>query len=746
MRKTEVLVSSSSHSSDLAAKFLNFSDIPTTEAEIVSPLDVPVHHEVPSKQTPTLLTVPVSVITDSSPFDESLNSFSSKGLPPQSSYEADATLTEFELKKILIDKIDKIKCNSLKRSRKDKDKDKDPSAGSDQRLKKRKTVKDPESSKSFPKAKESQSGSSKGDKSQPKSSGKSAQSEEPDFEVGDSDIPQDQEENMGNDNEEPKEKNYTTSLRKTKAAQYDLQGIEDMVPNIWVPVKVEVTRKHGYGYLKEIVVRRADNVLYRFKEGDFPLLRVNNIEDMILLVVQNRLTNLSGHDVFDFAITLRMFTKSLVIHKRVEDLQLEVENPQGFIYVDNNERNRLMQSVKLYKFSDRTLTGLRTSLDDITKNIRMEYLPKRRWSTLEKEGANITIKAIDKQLKERRLMRSLEKFIGGRHYGTDLRWLSLGIHSHDPIPRDIPLDSVEVLSFDTSAVNLVKKILLKLNLPDHRLILMDSKMEVKYKTTYPGDAFSLALITEARLDDQATLVAGTMTKTFGNNGGDESESSGPVTPMENKEAIESWDTSILNSLFGHESPRSLQLLGTLGMGKWLKIVGFNLEGAAAEWFQWMTRNGLITTWAKFKESVRNCFGPSEYEDPNGALSKLLQLGKVKDYQWEFEKLMNRATDIPDSLLISFYISGLKLHLQREFLVSRPTILGDAFSLALITEARLDDQATPVAGTMTKTFGNNGGGESESSGPVTPMENKEAIESGDTSILNSLFGHESPRSL
>ncbi|GKD91192.1 retrotransposon-related protein [Tanacetum coccineum] len=152
--------------------------------------------------------------------------------------------------------------------------------------------------------------------------------------------------------------------------------------------------------------------------------------------------------------------------------------------------------------------------------------------------------------------------------------------------------------------------------------------------------------------------------------------------------------------------------------QWLKIVGFNLEGAAARWFQWMTRNGLITTWARFEESVRNCFGPSEYEDPNGALSKLLQLGTVKDYQREFEKLMNRATNIPDSLLISFYIFRLKTSLA----------------------------AGLVAGTMTKTFGNNGGDESESSGPVTPMENKEAIESRDTSILNSLFGHGSPHSL
>ncbi|GJV43936.1 hypothetical protein Tco_1428472 [Tanacetum coccineum] len=85
--------------------------------------------------------------------------------------------------------------------------------------------------------------------------------------------------------------------------------------------RVEVMKKHGYGYLQEIEVRRADNDLYTFKEGDFPRIRINDIEDMLLLVVQNRLTNLSGDVVSDFAITLRMFTRSLVIQKRVEDLQ-----------------------------------------------------------------------------------------------------------------------------------------------------------------------------------------------------------------------------------------------------------------------------------------------------------------------------------------------------------------------------------------------------------------------------------------
>ncbi|GKF30716.1 hypothetical protein Tco_0100514, partial [Tanacetum coccineum] len=104
---------------------------------------------------------------------------------PQSSYEAAASLTEFELKNILIDKMDKSKSYleapkhrecydgliksydlnkslfstydkmySLKRSRKDKDKDEDLSAGSDRGLKKRKTSKDAEPTKGL-KAKES---------------------------------------------------------------------------------------------------------------------------------------------------------------------------------------------------------------------------------------------------------------------------------------------------------------------------------------------------------------------------------------------------------------------------------------------------------------------------------------------------------------------------------------------------------------------------------------------------------------
>nr|GEZ43512.1 hypothetical protein [Tanacetum cinerariifolium] len=71
--------------------------------------------------------------------------------------------------------------------------------------------------------------------------------------------------------------------------------------------RVEIMRKHRYGYLREF---------------------------------ENRLTNLLDDDVFNFAIALRMFTRSIVIQKRVEDLQLAVESYQKKINVTKPETTR----------------------------------------------------------------------------------------------------------------------------------------------------------------------------------------------------------------------------------------------------------------------------------------------------------------------------------------------------------------------------------------------------------------------
>nr|GEV42762.1 hypothetical protein [Tanacetum cinerariifolium] len=92
--------------------------------------------------------------------------------------------------------------------------------------------------------------------------------------------------------------------------------------------KLQIIEWHNYKHLDWITVRRDDDKLYKFKEGNFNRLRIQDIKDMLLLLVQGKLTNLTVKEHFAFNVSLRMFTRSIVIQRRVEDLQLGVESYQ----------------------------------------------------------------------------------------------------------------------------------------------------------------------------------------------------------------------------------------------------------------------------------------------------------------------------------------------------------------------------------------------------------------------------------
>ncbi|GJX81699.1 hypothetical protein Tco_0331180 [Tanacetum coccineum] len=108
---------------------------------------------------------------------------------------------------------------------------------------------------------------------------------------------------------------------------------------------------------------------------------------------------------------------------RRQDAYTPYSDPRGFIYENKDKKNRLMRIDELHKFSDGTLDDVRTALNDRLKGIRMAYLPQTFWSQRDKANARAMIQAIDKRLKTRRIMRSLERFVGGRPYGGDLRLL-----------------------------------------------------------------------------------------------------------------------------------------------------------------------------------------------------------------------------------------------------------------------------------------------------------------------------------
>nr|GEZ51961.1 hypothetical protein [Tanacetum cinerariifolium] len=62
--------------------------------------------------------------------------------------------------------------------------------------------------------------------------------------------------------------------------------------------------------------------------GDLKRLRIQDIEDMLLLLVHGKLSNLTVEERFTFNVSLRMFTRSIVIQRHVEDLQRGVESYQ----------------------------------------------------------------------------------------------------------------------------------------------------------------------------------------------------------------------------------------------------------------------------------------------------------------------------------------------------------------------------------------------------------------------------------
>nr|GEU77462.1 retrovirus-related Pol polyprotein from transposon TNT 1-94 [Tanacetum cinerariifolium] len=437
--KTEGSKQSSSVSSEFASKLLNLDNAPPVVDE--------------------------STITKS--LENVVLAKSSSQL--KSTYEAAKSLIEFELKKILLDKLQKSKSETITTRIKIK-----TPAGSDQVLKKQKTSKDdgpPKGSKS----KESMSSSSKGTKSQPKSSGKFMQADELVFETEDTEMLQDQGEkppltfdelmstlidfstyvmhNFKIDNLTQEilvglafnllkgtcksfmelEYNFEECYKAVtdrldwnnpKGHEYPFDRSK-LFPLIEAQAThVKVMKRYGYGYLEEIIVRGKDQTLHKFKEGDFPRLNLRDIKDLLLLLVQKKLSNLEKDIIFDLNVALRMFTRRNVILTRVEDLQLGVKSYQKKLNITKPETFRSditkMKPYTAYKNPQGIIYQ-----DNLKRNsLSMDYLPKRSWSNLDRKRSRIMIKAIDQQLFERRFMRNFEKFVGGREYKNDFRLLN----------------------------------------------------------------------------------------------------------------------------------------------------------------------------------------------------------------------------------------------------------------------------------------------------------------------------------
>nr|GEY03030.1 hypothetical protein [Tanacetum cinerariifolium] len=178
---------------------------------------------------------------------------------------------------------------------------------------------------------------------------------------------------------------YITFVTKTKAADYGhIKWIEDLFYGFAVNQESALDI-----YSKRRIVAVTD----------LKIVKWHNYKHIDWI----SLSNLTVEERFAFNVSLRMFTRSIVIQGCVEDLQLGVEsyqkrlnltkpdtyrsdlkrreaytaysNPRGFIYQIKDKKNRLMRIDELYKFSDGMLNDVLNALDDHLKGIRMQYLP-----------------------------------------------------------------------------------------------------------------------------------------------------------------------------------------------------------------------------------------------------------------------------------------------------------------------------------------------------------------------------------
>ncbi|GJT81920.1 hypothetical protein Tco_1056262 [Tanacetum coccineum] len=249
---------------------------------------------------------------------------------------------------------------------------------------------------------------------------------------------------------------YTTSITKYYAARYYKQGMEDMISYRWckethIYIFEALNGIHHWedsriDFFKAEIIRRSDDQEYEFRYADLPRLSLNDVEDMYLLQVHDKLHHHPFKFVKDFNNAILLFIRRVVIQNRVKDIQLGVESYQQTInltkpmmffegidqrtpfkmtsmhkwvvYLNQHNIKSLMRLSEVKKFYDGTLVKIQENLIDmVTKNKvgkDNKRLKGRDLTDNDVMKSNKIVRKIDQTLKRREQLRRLEEYVGGR--------------------------------------------------------------------------------------------------------------------------------------------------------------------------------------------------------------------------------------------------------------------------------------------------------------------------------------------
>ncbi|GKC72137.1 hypothetical protein Tco_1118020 [Tanacetum coccineum] len=193
---------------------------------------------------------------------------------------------------------------------------------------------------------------------------------------------------------------------KPKEAIYSNSKIFQIVKTYW-------ELGHGHKFVTKIIARRENGSIVSITEQDYKNLNKNDIEDMYLLIVNDK--------VDDYAETklpwsLSVFIKSTVIWERVHDLQLGVERYQQ--KVNLTAPTITFPGIEKYKmFSIVSEPVVLEGLKSYNNNVNYGYVTL----SLSKEDAKylqLFEEEIEERLKHRDHMIRWKMYVNGRPLGS----------------------------------------------------------------------------------------------------------------------------------------------------------------------------------------------------------------------------------------------------------------------------------------------------------------------------------------
>ncbi|CAN6937020.1 unnamed protein product [Brassica oleracea] len=128
----------------------------------------------------------------------------------------------------------------------------------------------------------------------------------------------------------------------------------------------------------------------------------------------------------------------------------------------------------------------------------------------------------------------------------------------------------------------------------------------------------------------------------------------------------------------------------------VSFASYHLTEEANEW--WLATSKALgidpnnAPWETFQKELWNRFGPTEGENFHEALSKIKQTGTLREYQRDFERLMNKVDNWSEKALVGSYLGALHASIADHIRMFSPDTLKSVINLTRLRDDQLQRQS------------------------------------------------------